>query len=67
MFALGKAAKAPGTVAWRDYRAAQDAAAEVATVLDIFVAQKAAPAADLETARSVIDELLDDLAPRARG
>jgi len=67
VFALGKAAKTPASLAWREYRIAVTAASEVSTVLDIFAAQRAAPSGELEEARGAIDGLLADLVPRARG
>ena len=67
VFELGRAAKAVTTVRWRNYRAANDHAADVATVLDILVSQKAAPELELERARALVRDLLADIAPRCNG
>jgi hypothetical protein len=67
VFELGRAAAAVATLRWRNYRAAQDHAADVATVFDILVAQKAAPLDELERAQGLVRELIADLAPRTNG
>jgi len=67
VFELGRASKAVSTVRWRNYRAANDHAADVATVLDILVSQKAAPELELERARALVRDLLADIAPRCNG
>ncbi len=67
VFELGRAASAVSTLRWRNYRAAQTHAADVATVLDILVHQNAAAANDLERARALIRELNAELATRSRG
>ncbi len=65
VFELGRLASS--TQKWKTYRRAHEHAADVATVLDIFVHQKAAPAADLEKARGLVRELLGELDPLTRG
>lgn len=67
VFELGRAQKAVSTVRWRNYRAANDHAADVATVLDILVSQNAAPVMDLERAQALVRDLLAAIAPRCNG
>ena len=67
VFELGRAQKAVTTVRWRNYRAANDHAADVATVLDILVSQKAAPELELQRARTLVRDLLAVIAPRCNG
>jgi hypothetical protein len=67
VFELGRATTAVSTVRWRNYRAAQTHAADIATVLDILAAQKAAPVDELQRAQALVRELIADLAPRANG
>jgi hypothetical protein len=67
VFELGRAAKAVSTVRWRNYRAASDHGADVATVLDIFVSQNAAPELELGRARVLVRDLVADIAPRCNG
>src|SRR5262245_65417576 len=61
VFELGRAAAAVSTIRWKNYRAAQAHASDVATVLDILVHQQAAPAEDLEQARQLVRRLLVDI------
>lgn len=67
VFELGRANKAVSTVRWRNYRAANELAADVATVLDILVSQKSASELELERARALVRDLLADIAPRCNG
>ena len=67
VFELGRAARTAVRLRWRNYRSAQTHAADVATVLDIFVAQKAAPPDELQRAQVLVRELIADIAPRANG
>ena len=65
VFELGRLAHS--TQKWKTYRAAHQHASDVATVLDILMHQKAAPAGDLEKAGGLVRELLADLDPLTRG
>ena len=67
VFELGRAARAVEMLRWKNYRVAQSHAADVATVLDILVAQKAAPPDELQRAQALVRELIADIAPRANG
>lgn len=67
VFELGRAAAASPSARWRNYRAAQDYAAIVVTVLDILHAQKAAPGEEIARALTLVRELMEDLAPRTNG
>lgn len=65
VFELGRLAAS--TQKWKTYRQAQQHAADVATVLDILVHQKAAPVTDLDKARALVRELLAELDPLTHG
>lgn len=65
VFELGRLAAT--TQKWKIYRRAQEHAADVATVLDILVHQKAAPLRDLEKARALVRDLRAELDPLSRG
>jgi hypothetical protein len=65
VFELGRLAAT--TQKWKIYRRAQEHAADVATVLDILVHQKAAPLGDLEKARALVRDLRAELDPLSRG
>jgi len=67
VFEIGRASEAVPMIRWKNYRAAQAFGADVATVLDILVHQRAASAPLLDRARALVRELLADLAPLARG
>jgi hypothetical protein len=66
VFELGRGRDVAPSLRWRNLRAAQTHAADCATVLDIFVHQAAAPADDLERARTLVRELIHDLATRTK-
>lgn len=67
VFELGRARTQVTTVRWRNIREAQAHATDCATVLDILVHQAAAPAEDLERARTLVRELIASLASRPNG
>jgi hypothetical protein len=61
VFETSKARYLPASARWRHYRAAHKLANDCATILDILRHQNAAPVADLETARKLVDELVAEL------
>jgi hypothetical protein len=61
VFELSKARQLPSSARWRQYRRAQALANDCATILDILVHQKAAPAGDLESARRLVHDLVAQL------
>lgn len=68
VFALGRAAQ--GTVRfgrWKEFRAAQGSAAQLATLLDIFAHQRAAAPQLVGQAQRGVRELLEDISPLANG
>jgi hypothetical protein len=67
VFEIGHAVAEVPSLRWRSYRAARAAASECATTLDIMLAQRAAPEADLTRARALARELLADITPLGRG
>lgn len=61
VFEMSKARSLPSSARWRHYRRAQDLANDCATILDIFMHQKAAPADDLERAHKLVHDLVAEL------
>jgi hypothetical protein len=61
VFELSKARSLPNSARWRHYRKAHDLATDCATILDILLHQKAAPADDLERTRKLVHELVAEL------
>ena len=66
VFALGRAVEVRHG-RWKELRSAQGAAAQLATLLDIFAHQRAAAPQLLEKAQRGVRELLDDISPLANG
>jgi hypothetical protein len=61
VFELSRAKQAVRTVRWRHYRRAHEAASDCATILDILVHQKAAATIDLESTRTLVRALVEEL------
>jgi hypothetical protein len=66
VFALGRAAEVRYG-RWKEFRSAQAAAAQLATLLDIFAHQRAAAPQLVADAQRGVRELLEDLSPLAKG
>lgn len=64
VFELGRAEAAGSLIRWRHVRAASVHAGDVATVLDILAAQRAAPVDELERAQAAVRDLRADLLRR---
>ena len=66
VFALGRAVEVRYG-RWKEFRSAQGAAAQLATLLDIFAHQRAAVPQLLGEAQRGVRDLLEDLSPLAKG
>lgn len=68
VFALGRAAQAGVRFGrWKEFRAAQGSAVQLATLLDIFAHQRAAAPQLLTKAQRAVRELLEDISPLTNG
>ena len=67
VFELGRAARTPPPLRWRNYRTAEQLLQDAEIVLDLFVHQKAAPELELERARVALHQLLGYVALHSKG
>lgn len=67
VFELARARREIRSRSWRNYRRAHELATDCATILDLFEHQGAVPGQDLLAVRTLLHDVLSELAPLAQG